>query len=82
MPCLMVKEQTEMIDSRFLEPACDNGNFLVEVFLYQKAIQIFENEKVYSPYYLTFLFFAGLYLPSKAKDSHWPIKKIFFNCVQ
>ena len=27
----LVKEQTERIDSRFLEPACGNGNFLVEV---------------------------------------------------
>lgn len=27
----MVKHETERIDSRFLEPACGNGNFLVEV---------------------------------------------------
>ena len=26
----LVKEETERIDSRFLEPACGNGNFLVE----------------------------------------------------
>src|SRR5450759_3212926 len=27
----LVKDETERIDSRFLEPACGNGNFLVEV---------------------------------------------------
>ena len=26
-----VKEETERIDSRFLEPACGNGNFLVDI---------------------------------------------------
>ncbi|MEY1640478.1 DNA methyltransferase [Tenuifilum osseticum] len=28
----LVKNETERIDSRFLEPACGNGNFLAEVF--------------------------------------------------
>lgn len=27
----LVKEETERIDSRFLEPACGNGNFLIEI---------------------------------------------------
>ena len=27
----LVKEETERIDSRFLEPACGSGNFLVQV---------------------------------------------------
>lgn len=27
----MVKQETERIDSRFLEPACGNGNFLAEI---------------------------------------------------
>ena len=27
----LVKEETERIDSRFLEPACDNGNFLAKI---------------------------------------------------
>ena len=27
----LVKHETERIDSRFLEPACGNGNFLVEI---------------------------------------------------
>lgn len=29
--CDLVKNETERIDSRFLEPACGNGNFLAEV---------------------------------------------------
>lgn len=27
----LVKQETERIDSRFLEPACGNGNFLIEI---------------------------------------------------
>jgi len=27
----LVKGETERIDSRFLEPACGNGNFLVQI---------------------------------------------------
>ncbi|MBU0760370.1 MAG: SAM-dependent DNA methyltransferase, partial [Nanoarchaeota archaeon] len=27
----LVKQETERLDSRFLEPACGNGNFLAEV---------------------------------------------------
>ena len=29
--CNLVKDETERIDSRFLEPACGNGNFLAEI---------------------------------------------------
>ena len=29
--CDLVKSETKRIDSRFLEPACGNGNFLAEV---------------------------------------------------
>lgn len=29
--CDLVKDECERIDSRFLEPACGNGNFLVEI---------------------------------------------------
>jgi len=27
----LVKDETERIDSRFLEPACGSGNFLVQI---------------------------------------------------
>lgn len=29
--CNLVKQETERIDSRFLEPACGDGNFLIEI---------------------------------------------------
>ncbi|MFM8758619.1 MAG: SAM-dependent DNA methyltransferase, partial [Methylophilaceae bacterium] len=34
----MVKQETERIDSRFLEPACGDGNFLAEVLRRKLAI--------------------------------------------
>lgn len=34
----MVKQETERIDSRFLEPACGNGNFLAEVLHRKLAV--------------------------------------------
>lgn len=37
----LVKQETERIDSRFLEPACGSGNFLVEVL--KRKLQIVEN---------------------------------------
>lgn len=36
--CDLVKQETERIDSRFLEPACGDGNFLVEVLLRKLAV--------------------------------------------
>jgi len=34
----LVKQETERIDSRFLEPACGNGNFLVEILNRKLAV--------------------------------------------
>jgi type I restriction-modification system DNA methylase subunit len=34
----LVKQETERIDSRFLEPACGTGNFLVEILRRKLAI--------------------------------------------
>lgn len=34
----LVKPETERIDSRFLEPACGNGNFLAEVLRRKLAV--------------------------------------------
>lgn len=36
--CDLVKQETERIDSRFLEPACGNGNFLAEILHRKLAI--------------------------------------------
>lgn len=37
----LVKQETERIDSRFLEPACGNGNFLAEVL--RRKLSIVDN---------------------------------------
>ena len=37
----LVKQETERIDSRFLEPACGTGNFLVEVL--RRKLEVVEN---------------------------------------
>ena len=36
--CDLVKQETERIDSRFLEPACGDGNFLAEILSRKMAI--------------------------------------------
>ena len=36
--CDLVKSETERIDSRFLEPACGDGNFLIEILSRKMAI--------------------------------------------
>lgn len=36
--CDLVKDETERIDSRFLEPACGDGNFLAEIFKRKLAV--------------------------------------------
>lgn len=36
--CDLVKDETERIDSRFLEPACGDGNFLAEVLSRKMAV--------------------------------------------
>jgi hypothetical protein len=46
----LVKHETERIDSRFLEPACGNGNFLVAV-LRRKLVEV---ERRYSSSQLEF----------------------------
>ena len=36
--CDLVKDETDRIDSRFLEPACGNGNFLAEIITRKLAV--------------------------------------------
>ena len=36
--CDLVKQETERVDSRFLEPACGNGNFLAEIISRKLAV--------------------------------------------
>lgn len=39
--CDLVKEETERIESRFLEPACGNGNFLAEIL--RRKLEVVKN---------------------------------------
>lgn len=45
--CDLVKEETERIESRFLEPACGNGNFLAEILT--RKLDIVTNRYYKSP---------------------------------
>jgi len=53
----LVKQKTERIDSRFLEPACGTGNFLTEILrrkldkvekTYRRSQLVFERYKEYN----------------------------------
>lgn len=56
----LVKQETERIDSRFLEPACGTGNFLVEIL--KRKLRIVENR--YSKNQLEYERYAVLALSS------------------
>src|SRR2546430_12769529 len=43
----LVKQETERIDSRFLEPACGHGNFLTEIL--QRKLHVVERRYSKSP---------------------------------
>ncbi len=45
--CDLVKDETERIDSRFLEPACGDGNFLVEILT--RKLQVLKKQYRKSP---------------------------------
>lgn len=53
----MVKQETEHIESRFLEPACDNGNFLAEV-LHRKLAVVSRQYKRNPDDYVRYAFVA------------------------
>ena len=40
----LVKQETERIDSRFLEPACDDGNYLSQYGLTKDEIAFIESK--------------------------------------
>lgn len=46
--CDLVKDETERIESRFLEPACGNGNFLAEIL--KRKLEIVKSRYTKSPY--------------------------------
>lgn len=43
----LVKQETERIDSRFLEPACGTGNFLIEIL--ERKLRVVEQRYAKSP---------------------------------
>ena len=45
--CDLVKQETERIDSRFLEPACGTGNFLAEILA--RKLSVVKSEYGRSP---------------------------------
>lgn len=46
--CDLVKTETERIDSRFLEPACGDGNFLAEIL--RRKLEVVKTKYKKSPY--------------------------------
>lgn len=46
--CDLVKQETERIESRFLEPACGNGNFLAEVL--RRKLEVVKSRYWKSPF--------------------------------
>lgn len=48
--CDLVKQETERIDSRFLEPACGDGNFLAEILTRKLAVIKRKYSKSYLDY--------------------------------
>lgn len=45
--CDLVKDETERVDSRFLEPACGDGNFLAEIL--KRKLSVVEKQYAKSP---------------------------------
>lgn len=61
----LVKDETERIDSRFLEPACGAGNFLVQVLRRKLAAVEFKYGKS------SLLRLAGSHRSSRKVQSSW-----------
>ena len=63
-----MKGETERIDSRFLEPACGDGNFLVQILRRKLAAKAFARTAAYDAAIAAW--FAGADAGS-AGDSWW-----------
>lgn len=57
----LVKHESERIDSRFLEPACGNGNFLAEILKRKLDVvnQRFKNNQIECNFFFHFIFFVS-----------------------
>lgn len=78
----MVKQETERIESRFLEPACGNGNFLAEVLRRKLAVVASSYRK--SPHeYMRYAFVAvtSLYGVDILQDNAEECRERLYNIV-
>lgn len=76
----LVKEESERIDSRFLEPACGTGNFLIKIL--QRKLKVVEsrysaNQKDYERY--AFLAISSIYGVELLEDNVKECRLRLFN---
>jgi hypothetical protein len=79
----MVKQETERIDSRFLEPACGNGNFLAEVL--RRKLAVVSSRYRRSPEeYMRYVFVAvsSIYGVDILQDNVEECRKRLFSIVE
>ena len=79
----MVKQETERIESRFLEPACGNGNFLAEV-LRRKLATVSQQYKKNPDDYMRYAFVAvsSLYGVDILEDNAQECRDRLFEIVE
>lgn len=79
----MVKQETERIESRFLEPACGNGNFLAEV-LRRKLAVVAQQYKKNPDDYMRYAFIAvsSLYGVDILEDNAEECRERLYNIVE
>lgn len=79
----MVKQETERIDSRFLEPACGDGNFLAEV-LRRKLAVVNVRYRRSIPEYEKYAFIAvgSIYGVELLRDNAVTCRKRLFSIVE
>lgn len=79
----MVKQETERIESRFLEPACGNGNFLAEV-LRRKLAVVAQQYKKSPDDYMRYAFVAvsSLYGVDILKDNAEECRERLYGIVE
>jgi hypothetical protein len=67
----LVKQETERIESRFLEPACGTGNFLTVIL--ERKLGVVESRYGKSQlYYERYTYFRKIYLAYPARSSAIP----------
>ena len=78
--CDLVKQETERIESRFLEPACGNGNFLAEVL--RRKLAVVKSRYGKSPFdyeRYSVLAMTSLYGVDILEDNVEEYRKLLFN---